>query len=400
MLTGKKGKLMRKLSRYCQIILLTLIAQGCANSSLKTAAIESDPDVTAPAINTTLFSNGKNDVVDENEIFYLSDKQKNEFLTFYRRQLSIGVKPHKALSNFLDNRLNNFVYYGETYVAEQAMRLDKGNCMSLAILTTALANVVNLEVDYREVNSLPIFEKFENIVLSSSHVQAVIYDPTFVEDKGYIYWRKPAVIIDYFPVKTNRVSTKILKESLLAMYYINIASTALVDNDLNTAFANAQRAYKYNKNSPQVISLLGVLHRRAGDEKTSENFYRYGIDLNIDNLSLLTNYSVLLREQHRMKEFQKINDKIDTLFDPNPYTWLEQAFFAQRENNNRKAEKYFLKVIEMAPYVQQAYLGLYQVYSKLDKKNTARRILKDALKWAHEDDDRLLYKQKIYSLSH
>ncbi len=377
------------------IIFLTLFNTGCSTVNIQYRVNKENQFL---SINKALFDASTINVTQPDQVFYLSEVQKQEFLNFYHQELANGVKPHKALLVFLEDRLSNFTYYGSTFVAEKAMRLNKGNCMSLAILTTALAQVVNLEVDYREVNTLPVFEKHKNLILSASHVQAVIYDPDFVEEEGTFYFRRPAVVIDYFPQSSNRVSTKILKDSLLAKYYINVASTALVDGQLDRAFAYAEYGFKFDKSTAQMANLLAVLHRRAGDEKNAELFYSKAIEYDTENLVLLTNYAVLLKKQNRLQELEFLNQKIDTLEDPNPYSWLEQAYMAQSGSQFRKAEKYYLKVIEMAPYVHQAYLGLYQVYRNTNQTRRAKHILKEGLKWTYEVKERNRYKGKLYSV--
>lgn len=382
-----------------QLGLLVMINLGCSSNSYKLAASSKATQIKPPAINQQLFDRNDIDIISEDEIFYLSAEQKSTFLNFYHQELEQGVKAHQALANFLENRLSNFTYYGETYTAEKAMRLNKGNCMSLAIFTTALAQLVNLEIDYREVNTLPVFEKHKDVILSSSHVQSVVYDPDFVEQENYLYISKPGIVIDYFPDKQNRVSSKIIKDSLVAKYYINIASKAIIDNNLNKAFVSALRAAKYDQSSAQINNLLAVLHRRAGDELAAEKFYQFALAQNHSNLALLSNYAVLLRHQKREGELEQINEQIDFLDDPNPYSWLEQAYIAQQQNKMKTAEKYFLKVINMSPYVHQAYIGLYQVYSQTKQWSQARAMLNKGLEWAHEHQDKKQFKRKLYSLN-
>ena len=67
------------------------------------------------------------------------------------------------------------------------------------------------------------------------------------------------------------------KDSLVAKYYINIASKAIIDNHLNKAFVSALRAAKYDQSSAQINNLLAVLHRRAGDELAAEKFYQFAL---------------------------------------------------------------------------------------------------------------------------
>ena len=330
--------------------------------------------------------------------FTSSQDDLDEFQTF-QKELIKNVKPHQALDNFISTRLSNFTFYGETLIATESMKLNKGNCMSLAILTTALAKTINLEVDYREVTTVPVFEKHEKVILVSSHLQSVIYDPTFVPESDFYYFNKPAIVIDYFPVKSNWVNKRVLKDALIAQYYINIAANYIVANDLNSAFANAELAYQYDKSSSKIANLLAILHRQKGDAETAEKFYLSAIKMKDANLSVLQNYAIFLKSQQRFDELNKIKDRMKTLDDPNPYAWLEQAYLAKNKNDLKNAETYFKKVIHMAPYVHQAYLGLAQIYYAKGKENQAVNVLKSALEWTYKEDERKLYQRKLYSLS-
>jgi len=372
---------------------------GCSNLKSEQQSKIVIHELPALKVNHGLFNTDEIELIPAETIFALSKKQQNEFLTYYHQQLNLDIKPHQALANFLDTRLGNFTYYGETFIAEKSMRLNKGNCMSLAILTAALAKTVAIEVSYREVKTLPVFEKHDNIILSSSHVQALVYDPTFVPNKDFFYFNKPAIVIDYFPVNTNWASKAVMKNSLLSMYYINIAAQFMIEGNLNAAFSNADLAYQYDNKSSNITNLLAVLHRRNGDIKTAEKFYLRAIKQDKNNLNTLQNYAVFLNSQQRYEELLLIENKIDNLYDPNPYTWLEQAYIAKSENKLRKAEEYFEKVIAMAPYVHQAYVGLAQIYYLSGKKNKAIITLKSGIEWTYKEDDRQRYKSKLYSLT-
>ncbi len=371
---------------------------GCA-SRLDNKAVSAKQNVKAPSVNHSLYQQGQVTIPSAAEIFALSPAQQQIFVNFYKQQVARGEDPHIALYNFLSKKLANFTYYGETLIAEQAMRLNKGNCMSLAILTTALANLVDLKVDYREVESMPIFEKKNNLLLSSKHVQAIVYNPLVEEDSNVLYFVKPSIIIDYFPSASNRVVSGIIKSSLIARYYINLSAKYLTNNDINNAFLFAQHAYQFDKKSADIINLLGVLHRRAGDQKSAEDFYRYGLSQQPNNVDLVKNYLVLLWQQDRDEDITFYENQVASLYDPNPYSWLKQAYNAQKQRRMKKAEQYYLKTIENAPYLQEAYLGLYRLYLDNGRTSKAIKTLEKALPWAHDDQHKQRYQAKLFSLT-
>lgn len=269
--------------------------------------------------------------------------------------------------------------------------------MSLAILTTALTRLVGVEFDYRKVNTIPVFEQQNNLLLSSSHVQTKLYDPSVEVDKNFFYTMRPSVVIDYFPNKNNITSSNYSYRQFLGLYYKNIASDAAVDNQLTVAFTYANTAYQYDRQNPEILNLIAVLHRRMGDEKTAEDIYKSAISMEKNNLSVINNYIVLLEGQKRFDEALTYKNRINALDDPNPYSWLEQAYISQNQQEYSNAAKHYKKIIELAPYVHQAYLGLYHVYQSLNKPDLANKALKKGLEWTYIQKDRELFKYKLYA---
>lgn len=380
-------------------LLLSLLISSCASNTKPQQSEDINQAIEIP-INYSLFSNIENEQLNTEDVFFLTQEQQKEFLFTVDQHIANGLAPHTALSEVLTERLANFTYYGETYDATTAIRLNKGNCMSLAILTTAYAKLIGLDFSYRKVSTLPVFTKKDDVILSSSHVQTIIYDPSFIADKNVFYLSNPAVVIDYFPSKSHRSGRKFSLETFLAMYYKNIAADALADKDLNKSFLYANKAYHLDTNNIETINLLAVIHRRSGDLQTAEAIYKAGLNKGQTNIALLSNYIMLLKSQHRMDEVNTLQDKLNQLDDPDPYQWLGEAYTAKNIGNIKQAEIYFKKALVKAPYLNQAYMGLYKIYLKQNKLKKAQTMLVKALEWTYELDERKLYKYKLYNIEH
>ncbi len=381
------------------VLLLSLLVSSCSSITKPQQSEDVNQAMKIP-INYRLFPNIENEQLNTEDIFFLTQVQQKEFIVNFDQQIANGLAPHKALSEVLAERLANFTYYGETYDATTALRLNKGNCMSLAILTTAYAKIIGLDFSYRKVSTLPIFTKKEDVILSSSHVQTIIYDPSFIADQNTFYLANPAVVIDYFPSKSHRSGIKFSLETFLAMYYKNIAADALADKDLNKSFLYANKAYQLDTDNIETINLLAVIHRRSGDLQTAEAIYKTGMDKGQTNIALLSNYIMLLKSQRRMDEVNTLQDKLNQLDDPDPYQWLGEAYTAKNVGNIKQAEIYFKKALSKAPYLNQAYMGLYKIYIKQNKLKKAQTMLVKALEWTYELDERKLYKYKLYNIEH
>jgi transglutaminase-like putative cysteine protease len=84
------------------------------------------------------------------------------------------------LFDYLDVRVSGFTYKGETNTAKQALLKNQGNCVSLAIVTTAMAKLVGLEIEYQKVNSEPVYDMHEDILLLAGHVRTRVYQPNYL----------------------------------------------------------------------------------------------------------------------------------------------------------------------------------------------------------------------------
>lgn len=364
---------------------------GC--SSIEKNVIKNKPI----SLNTTLFA--FEPIVSEQELFSLTKPQQQEFLSFYHLEVSKGYLPHEIIERFLQNNLSNFTYYGKTYIASKAMLDNSGNCMSLAILTTAFSRLVGVEMAYRKMHSLPMYEKHGNVILSSSHVQSLLYDPSFIVEENYFYLSRPAILIDYFPQEGNIRSKTVDSNRFLAMYYINKAAEYYIESDLNNAFAYASQAYQLDNKSASAMNLLALLHKRKGDEVTAERLYLAAMQSSDVNISVLDNYVNLLKKQSRFDKAKEIKQRIENIYDPNPYHWLEKAQLARHQNELSDSVRFYKMAIKLAPYVKQAYLELHEVYLLQGKKSLAISTLQKSLPWLYEPKQKRQYKKKLYQLS-
>ena len=386
---------MKKTVIYLVVSVLLLTVSACSSNKLG----KKPPSTTALPINEQLFTYVEKPLASQEKLFVLTIPQQNTIISAVKKKQQQGFKLHQALYEVLQNELTNFTYYGETYNAETAMRLNKGNCMSLAVLTTAYAKLLGLEFSYREVSTLPVFEKKNNFIISSSHVQTIIYDADDTTEPSNGYVRKAGLVIDYFPSKDNHAGKYFGEADFISMYYKNLAGDALVENDLAKAFELAKEAYKYNENNVEVINSLAIVHRRAGDVKSAEAIYQAGLKIDKNNLRLISNYIMLLKSQNRIAEAQEYQQQLSQLDDPNPFHWLEEAYIAEKNNEMNKATRYYLKAFNRAPYLHQAYQGLYHTYRAKGQFAKAKSMLKKALEWTYEVEQRKQYKSKLYSLA-
>lgn len=331
-------------------------------------------------------------------IFELSSVQKQDFLRYYQAPENQHVRAHKRLYQYLENSIWGFTFLGDTYDAKTAMQLQAGNCLSLAILTTALADIAGVEVEYQQVNSAPVYLKRNNILSMSSHVRTHVFDPDFEVPKNKLVLGKPKIIIDYFPTSGNISGSKVSRQQFVAKYYQNLAATALTEGDLSLAYALLMQAEKVSANNPETLNSLAVLYNRMGERNAAKQLYSYILEYTPGSIHAVSNYAQMLQSEGDHKGADALFSSIGSVFDDNPYRWLDIAERQLKKGHQAVAYKYFKRAIDLAPYLHESYFGLARLYYAKGNQKKAKRALEKATEYAYVPEQKKLYQAKLVNL--
>lgn len=332
------------------------------------------------------------------DIFKLSSSQTKQFLNYYYDPKNAEEAGHYRLANFMEELIAGFDFRGNTYTASEAMENFSGNCLSLAILTTALANLVDIDVSYQLVNSAPVYTRYHNVMTLSSHVRTELHSPDFVKEEGFFYIFTPKLIIDYFPQRGNVVGKTVSKEDFISMYYQNMAGDALVKEQLNLTYSFIVKALQQSPHNSSTLNTLAVLFKYAGNFEQAEHIYKEALDLDADSLNLISNYIILLEEQERLAEAEVLNESIDKIDDENPYRWYDIANKHFENGDFHRALKYYQRALDVAPYLHEGYFYLAKTYHQLGRTQQSEIAIKKALEMSYLPKDRHLYQAKMLIL--
>lgn len=328
-------------------------------------------------------------------ILALSEQHSSAFLSYYNDPATASIKPNLQLYRFLENQLDQFNYLGDTLSAQSSLQRGGGNCITLAILTTAYANLVGLELSYRESQSVPIFNQEGGFETLSTHVTTRIYDPTFVPEEGTIYLERPSIEIDYFPSRGDWRGKKVSNNRFLGMYYRNIATELLKNNEIEEAGWWIHEAYLLAPEDISNLNTMAVIYRHLNEPSIAENIYKLAMEINENDIHIIHNYRVLLVSQHRLDEAKKLEDKLLTLDDPSPFRWYEVATDAFNAGNYTRASRLFDRVIEKAPYLHFGYAGKARAAMALNRPSEAEELFQMALERVWDDSTEQLYRAKL-----
>lgn len=382
--------------RFTTLFLLFFIL-GCASHGDLSSSVDTHPTLIAPELNWQSNDYTLIDVPQVDDVFYLNNKSAQHFLSYYHAQKNQDVKGHIRLAEYLGEFLSGFTYRGDTYNADQASTAQAGNCLSLAILTKAYAALVDLKVEYRKVNSEPVYSRENGIMTMSSHVQTHVHAPAQRDNKKLdLHFSK--IIIDYFPESRGVKGGRVSDEDFVSMYYQNLAAKALVDDDLDRAYSLLSAAMKISSENIETLNTLAVLHKKAGKPDVAESIYRHALQHTKGSVSILSNYVILLNESNRNEEAALYEDKYLEIEDDNPFNWHDLANQAFERENYWKALYLYKKSADMAPYLHENFFGQAKTYYQLGNKADANKAMQKASGLAYTKLDEKLYSAKLEML--
>lgn len=385
---------MKLITRMLMPIGLGLLLGACASNDVSHQVSTS----VAPYSDYALFTPVA-DIPDTTAIHTLDERQRTEFLSYFHDPQRADLSRHRRVADFITSFGEVFTFYDDTLTATNTFAQQRGNCLSLAILTTALAELVDVEVQFQQVESIPVYSLEGATALKQQHVRSFIYTPTTRAKVGSLILRPAGVTIDYFPSGDEVFVGNISRNQYLAMFYRNLAAEALVEQENDRSFALLQQSLLLAPEHPDGLNMMGVLHRRVGDTLRAEKIYLHAIAGNPDNVSLLKNYQLLLAAQAREQEAEQLGRQLLALEDPSPVNWLAAGNAAFDQGDYRQARALYKRASSLAPYMHDGYFGQARSSYMLGEIDQAERMLSRAREYATDDQRQRLYERKLSALT-
>ncbi len=382
---------------FRQTTLMILAALLLCSCSLTSPAVSPTTTVTLPTTSEHWFA--KDVPLPSTVDFYqLSATQQQLFLSYFNDPAQAALPAHQRLYRYLESNLANFNYEGRNTLASDTMTNMSGNCTSLALLVTALAKLVDVDVGYRASHAEPMLDFSANIVLSSAHVRSYLFEPRQEIDDSLMILQRSAIAVDYFPGRLDRLGSMLKAARFEAMIYNNLAADALVAGDLDRAYWLSRAALQRDASYSPSINLIAILYRRKGDLLASQQWYEFGMLHTSQPITLAGNYLVLAEQMQNQPLIDRLNQKLPALDEDNPYVWFYLAYQAEQRHHQSAAIIYYQKLLQKAPYLHKANLALAKLQFQQGDDSAARQSLTQALQYSYEPKNRALYQAKLDAL--
>jgi len=375
--------------------LITFLLTGCNSTQLKPEEEAAIPSPISLA-NHTLFKSQP--VPSEQEIFSLPETEQTKFLEKYNQLILKGVRADTAISQYLEGAIDGFTYDGETLTATNALSKQAGNCVSLAILTQAYANLAGVETSFREVSTYPIFKKEKDLMLVSSHFNTKLFAPKEEpEDENWIQIIRAGTVVDYFPQQNTFYVGNAKYSSLVAKFYANLATEALIKEDFDLSYSLANEAFKFTPHNPELINLLAILHRRAGDTETAKKLFEFALEHKLLSSNLIASYRYLADQVGDTALVHRLEVELEQAA-KTPFDYMQIAIKAANKEQFSKAKRLLNAIIKHYPYLPEPHFELAKVHYLQNHHDLAKTALEEAIKMSDSQEKTGMYEAKLKSL--
>ncbi|AOT08674.1 tetratricopeptide repeat protein [Pseudoalteromonas luteoviolacea] len=336
--------------------------------------------------------------ITEQKIFDLPQYERDKFLAFYNKELEQGVRPDKAIFRYLENRLDNFTFDGETLTAQESLERNEGNCISLAILTQAYASLAKVDTTFIEVGTMPVFRKNQDTILISNHFRTKLLAPKKTLEPDAFVILRAGTVVDYFPAQDSFFINNATYQDLVSKYYANKAVDALLSQQFNQSYSLLKKALQYRPYHPELINIAAILHRRNGQIKQANAIYQYALENQLTSQNLLSNYLVIARDQSDTS----LISHLESLLDSNVSTPFDKIQLARRavdKGQYKKAIKQLEEVISETPYIPEPYFELAKLYHTQGDRDKTVQFLAKAAEKSSDPEKRTLFQAKRDSIT-
>lgn len=333
------------------------------------------------------------------EIFALSTEAK----AFVRESVSRARKGDDKIESLMlsifDHSDLDLTYLSTANTSANDTFLNRSaNCLSLSIMTYAMALEAGFTAQFQIVNIPEFWTRRSGFTLLNSHLNLRI---TRRPEVGIIRPFDNGYVVDFDPqVRSKKFMSSVTdKETVLAMYYNNKGADALLQGDSDLAYAYFREAVLLSKSYSAVWTNLGFLYRKVGFSKLAHKVYRHAIAIDEDNNTAWENLAFLYDRTGDFKAAADIRARLESKRMKNPFYHQMLAQIDEDAGSLDSSVLHYERAIRLDKNQHQFYFGLASVYFKKGKLQQSRRFLQLAKRKAGERKIVNLYANKLDALS-
>lgn len=386
-------QLFMQLFSFIQNVLMSLIIllffSACQSTAVQTLSFE-------PLLYDQGFSGFMEvSIESQQQVFYLDDTAK-AFVAATIGPIDNKVDQIEALVKAIFDRSElNLLYQSNANTnANNTFHSQEANCLSMSIMTYALATEAGFDVDFQEIMIPEYWTRRAGFSLLNGHINIKMLAPR--QPNVFVFHRR-SYQVDFDPQSaSSRFPQKVVsKQAVLAMFYNNKGVDALLRKDYVSAYAYFRKALLAKPSFYSGWVNLGILYRFNEYFPQAETAYQHALMIKPDSLTALENLAYLYTFTGRNEDAETILARVKYQRNSNPYYHVNLGEQEMEQKHWDKALAHFRRALALDRGKHEVYFGLARVYFEIGELQQSERYLKQAKNKARNKHDVDKYQNKL-----
>lgn len=261
-----------------------------------------------------------------------------------------------------------------TQTAAQTFESKMGNCLSYTNLFIALAREAGLRAEYEVIESSPIFDAIDGVLLRQHHITAWVHS----HDRFSGINRQ--ISVSFNAVELPRRDRKRIPMKLAqAFYYTNEGIQLWLGGEEAKAFAYLRRAIQLAPYQDDFWINMAVIYVDRGLAEEGKELYSIALELNPESVPAMAGVVRTAGILNDRDTYDKYVDKVVDARLANPYFHFAKAQQAVREGSLKAARDSMKRAVEVKDDDPRFYDYLGKIYTELEQPRMAEIQFKKAL---------------------
>jgi len=279
--------------------------------------------------------------------------------------------------------------------AAQAFAARSGNCLSLVLLTAALARELGLPVRFQMVYVDEAWSRRGGIEFSSDHVNVTLLAKTGIGTRSGL--RGSDLTIDFMPPEdlASRRTRVLAGNTIVAMYMNNRAAESLGEPPFNRAYWWARAAIAEDPGYIPAYNTLGIVYKLHGDLREAQRVFEWILELESENTIAMGNLVMVYKALDMTADADALAARLEAIRPYPPFYYFDLGVEAMKQQDYLAARRLFTKHIQRDAFHDQSHYWLGLAYFQLGDVKRAEREIAIAIDASTTSADRELYTAEL-----
>lgn len=285
--------------------------------------------------------------------------------------------------------------------AREAFAARSGNCLSLVILTAAMAKSMGVPVQYQSVFVPESWSRSQGITFYDGHVNISLRPTTGTGRISNLGKSESGLMtIDFVAPEflDGRRASVIGEHTIVAMYLNNLSAEALAAGRIDDAYWHVREAILQDPRFSSAYNTLAVVYRRKGESARAEQLLARLIENEPGNVVTLTNMVLIKRDLGQVAEAERLARELKEIQPFPPFHYFDQGVAAMKAGNFITARQMFEKEVRRAGNNHEFHFWLALAHLRLGEPRLAQKQLNLALETSTTEAAAQLYAGKLAHL--